>query len=142
MLQLYTPMFKRCITQSSYKKKTGVYKDIFEKKNPSKVPQEKIIKTLIYGNKFSSNQAEYALQTASASKSEYTEANIVIPKDVYVDDCSSGAKTKEEAMQLTDEIQIILSRGGFRLNGFTFCGESPTESLSGDNKSIKFAGIK
>ena len=32
MLQLYTLMFKRCITQSSYKKKTGVYKDIFGKK--------------------------------------------------------------------------------------------------------------
>ena len=80
-------MFKRCITQSTYKKKTGVYKDIFETKNPSKFPQEKIIKTLIYGIKFSSNQAEYALQkTASASKSEYTEANIVIQKDVYVDD--------------------------------------------------------
>ena len=45
-------------------------------------------------------------------------------------------------MQLTDEIQIISSRGGFRLKSFTFCGESPTESLSGDNKSIKFTGMK
>ena len=45
-------------------------------------------------------------------------------------------------MQLADEIQIILSRGGFTLKGFTFSGESPTESLSGDNKSINVAGMK
>ena len=114
-----------------------------ENLNPSKFPQEKIIKTLIYGTKSSGNQAEYALQkTASASKSEYPEANIVIQRDGYVDDCLSGANTKEEVMQLADEIQIILSGGGFTLNGFTFSGESPTESLSGDNKSINVAGMK
>ena len=45
-------------------------------------------------------------------------------------------------MQLADEIQIILSRGGFTLKGFTFYGESPTESLSGDNKNINVAGMK
>ena len=114
-----------------------------ENLNPSKFPQEKIIKTLIYGIKSSGNQAEYALRkTASASKSEYPEANIVIQRDVYIDDCLSGANTKEEVMQLADEIQIILSRGGFTLKGFTFSGESPTESLSGDNTSINVAGMK
>ena len=112
-----------------------------ENLNPSKFPQEKIIKTLIYGIKSSGNQAEYALRKA-ASKSEYPEANIAIQKDVYVDDCLSGANTKEEVMQLADEIQIILSSGGFTLKGFTFSGESLTESLSGDNKSINVAGMK
>ena len=114
-----------------------------ENLNPSKFPQEKIIKTLIYGIKSSGNQAEYSLpKTASASKSEHPEANIVIQRDVYVDDCLSGANTKQEVMQLADEIQIILSRGGFTLKGFTFYGESPTESLSGDNKNINVAGMK
>ena len=47
-----------------------------ENLNPSKFPQEKIIKTLIYGIKSSGNQAEYALRkAASASKSEYPEAS-------------------------------------------------------------------
>ena len=45
-------------------------------------------------------------------------------------------------MQLADEIQIILSRGRIILKSFTFSGESPTESLSGDNKSINAAGMK
>ena len=112
-----------------------------ENLNPRKFPQEKIIKTLIYDIKSSGNLVEYALQkTASASKSENPEANIVIQKDV--DDCLSGADTKEEVMQLADEIQIILSRGGFTLKGFTFSGESPIELLSGDNKSINVAGMK
>ena len=114
-----------------------------ENLNPSKFPQEKIIKTLIYGIKSSDNQAEYVLRkTASASKSEYPEVNIVIQKDVYVGDCFSRANTKEEVMQLADDIQIILSRGGFSLKGFTFSEESPAESLSGDNKSINVAGMK
>ena len=114
-----------------------------ENLNPSKFPQEKIIKTLIYGIKSSDNQAEYVLRkTASASKSEYPEVNIVIQKDVYVGDCLSRANTKEEVMQLADDIQIILSRGGFSLKGFTFSEESPAESLSGDNKSINVAGMK
>ena len=92
-----------------------------ENLEPRKFPQEKIIKTLIYGIKSSGNQAEYALrQTALASKSEYPEANRIIQKDVYVDDCLSGANTKEKVTQLADEIQIILSRGGFTLKGFTF----------------------
>ena len=74
-----------------------------ENLNPSKFPQEKIIKTLIYGIKSSGNQAEYALRkTASASKFEYPEANIVIQKDVSVDDYLSEANTKEEVMQLAD----------------------------------------
>ena len=47
-----------------------------ENLNPGKFPQEKIIKTLIYGIKSSGNQAEYALgKTASASKPEYPEAS-------------------------------------------------------------------
>ena len=114
-----------------------------ENLNLSKFPQEKIIKTLIYGIKSSGKQAKYTLRkTASARKSEYPEANIVIQKDVYVDDCLSGANTKEDVMQLADEIQIILTRGGFILKGFTFSGESPAESLSGDNKSINITGMK
>ena len=55
---------------------------------------------------------------------------------------STIAYQEQIVMQLADEIQIILSRGGFTLKGFTFSGESPTESLSGDNKSINVAGMK
>ena len=78
-----------------------------ENLNPSKFAQEKIIKTLIYGIKSSGNQAEYALRkTASTSKSRYPEANIVIQKDIYVANSISEANTsKEEVMQLADEIQ-------------------------------------
>ena len=78
-----------------------------ENLNPSKFAQEKIIKRLIYGIKSSGNQAEYALRKkASTSKSWYPEANIVIQKDIYVADCISEANTsKEEVMQLADEIQ-------------------------------------
>ena len=48
---------------------------------------------------------------------------------------STIAYQEQIVMQLADEIQIILSRGGFTLKGFTFSGESPTESLSGKIKA-------
>ena len=37
-------------------------------------------------------------------------------------------------MQVADEIQIVLSRVGFALTGFTFLGETALESFSGDKK--------
>ena len=54
-------------------------------------PEEKVIKTLIYGVKSSGNQAERGLrETAKLSKDEYPEVSEIINNDVLVDDCISG----------------------------------------------------
>ena len=37
---------------------------------------------------------------------------------------------------------LVLRRGGFNLKGFTFSGNVPLKSLSGDSESVKVAGIK
>ena len=85
-----------------------------------KLPEEKVIKTLIYGIKSSGNQAERAIrETARLSKDTYPEVNEIIFKDIYVDDCISGEISKDFAHQRSDELEIVLNRGGFSLKGVT-----------------------
>ena len=108
----------------------------------NKPPEEKIIKTLIYCVKSSGNQAENGLRrTANASKHQYPEVNEMILKDVYVDDCLTGEATKEKAMQRADEIELVLSRGGFALKGVTMSGSCPHDTLSSDGININVAGM-
>ena len=60
-----------------------------EELDPTKIPKEKVIKTLIYGIKSSGNQSEFALRRiAEMNKEEYPEVNKIIQRNVYVDDLS------------------------------------------------------
>ena len=114
-----------------------------ENLDPRYIPEEKVIKTLIYGVKSSGNQAEHALRlTASLSKNEFQEANNMIQNDVYVDDCMSGENSIELCHKRADEINLVLTRGGFSLKGFTFSKSDPPQELSQDTKSINVAGMK
>ena len=59
--------YKKCTIQSSKDKRTGATRDTFGSKTlkdlePSKVPDEKVIKTLIYDVRSSGNQAETDLR--------------------------------------------------------------------------------
>ena len=111
--------------------------------DPSKILDEKVIKTLIYGVRSSGNQAETGLRkTADISKNEYPEVCEIINKDIYVDDCLSGSSTETLAFKLSDELQIVVNRGGFSLKGFPFSGYSPYKSLSSDGESVGLAGLR
>ena len=60
--------------------------------DPHLIPEEKIIKTLIYGVKPSGNQAECGLRkTAKLYEAEYPEVSEIVHKDIYVDNCLTGA---------------------------------------------------
>ena len=105
--------------------------------------EEKVIKTLIYGVKSSGNQAEYGLrQTASLFKEENPSIFNMVNKDIYVDDCLSGGPSLDATMKCTDELELILNKGGFTLKGITITGKEPHESLSSDGSSISVAGAK
>ena len=109
----------------------------------SKIPKEKVIKTLIYGVKSSGNQSERALRlTGQLSKETYPEIYNIIQKDIYVDDCLSGEESTASAIKRADELQIVLNRGGFSLKGVTFSNQRPSSELSGDGESICVAGMK
>ncbi|XP_066933763.1 uncharacterized protein [Clytia hemisphaerica] len=111
--------------------------------DPSKIPKEKIIKTLIYGVRSSGNQAECGLRSIGQLFSkEYPEVNRIIKEDVYVDDCITGESSTKEAFKRADELQSVINRGNFTLKGFTFSGMKPTEDLSEDGSSISVGGMR
>ena len=111
--------------------------------DPTKIPKEKIIKTLIYGIRSSGNQAECGLRSIGKLFSEeYPETNRIIQKDVYVDDCITGESSIEQAFQRADELELVINKGNFTLKGFTFTGRKPTEDLSEDGSSITVGGMR
>ena len=112
--------------------------------NPNIKPFKHVIKTLIYGITSSGNQAERAVrETANLCKDEYPRENDIIQNDLYVDDCISGESSYERAKEVTDDLQVVLQKGGFSLKGITFSGFDPPEHLCNeDKKSVNVAGIK
>ena len=111
--------------------------------NPNNTPKWKVIKTLIYGIKSSVNQAERgSRQTAKLQADDYPRENDVIQHDVYVDDCLSGEDSEQKAFEVTDNLLLVLGRGGFTLKGITFSGSEPPSNLSDDGESVNVAGMR
>ena len=111
--------------------------------DPKEEPKTKVIKTVIYGVRSSGNQAERAVRlTAEKYIDQYPKAYDIIHKDVYVDDCISGALSESDGISATDELKLSLEKGGFTLKGFSFSGREPDESLSTDKESVSVGGLK
>ena len=68
--------------------------------------------------------------------------NHTAQKDIYVDDCLSGAQNLKNAMIRADEIELVLNRGGLSLKRVIFSGKGPPTTLSNDEASIKVAGMR
>ena len=114
-----------------------------ENLDPSNCPKQKVIKTLIYGVRSSGNQAEQALrEVAKQSFDQYPESVAIIINDTYVDDCASGDKTKELAIQRSEELELVGNKGGFKLKGVVVSGEHPPESMSEDGCTVFVAGMR
>ena len=109
----------------------------------SKIPKEKIIKTLIYGIKSSGNQAERGLrETAKCFAKEYPLINQIGQNDIYVDDCLSPENMEELALEKADQLELVLNRRSFSLKGITFSKRDPPNNLSTDDCSVMVAGMK
>ena len=102
----------------------------------SNKPSVKVIKTLIYGIKSSGNLAERGLrETARLTKNEFSQGKDVVQNDIYVDDCLSGEDTWEKILESTNNLKLVLNRGGF-----TFSGKDPPPNLPSDGTSINVGG--
>ena len=102
-----------------------------------------MIKTLIYGVNSNGNRPERGLrETARMSAMEFLEVNHIVQKDIYADDCSSGAQNLKDAMIRADQIELVLKRGGFSLKRVTFSGKDPPATLTNDEASINVAGMR
>ena len=111
--------------------------------DPSRIPEEKVIRTLIYGVRSSGNQAEYGLRkVAELSQYTYPEVNHIVQNDIYVDDCITREDRIDLAHHRADELEIVLNRGGFNLKGVSFSGEDPPSTLTEDGQMIFGEGMK
>ena len=111
--------------------------------NPSKIPHEKVIKTLIYGIRSSGNQAERALRQVSETfKDQYPDANRILQEDVFVDDCVTGDINHDETSKRAGELEVITSKGSFKLKGITLSGADPPSHLTNDGVSVGVGGMK
>ena len=98
--------------------------------DPTQPPEEKVIKTLIYGVKSSDNQAERGLrETARLMKHKYPEIHPIIIEDIYVDDCLSGTTTMARAQSIADK--LVVNHGGQAERIHLF---KPASSTSIDNR--------
>ena len=76
------------------------------------------------------------------SSPEYPCVNQIVQNDIYVDDCLSGKENEQKALEIADQVELVINRGGFSLKGITFSGKEPPSTLSADNTSINVAGMK
>lgn len=59
------------------------------------------------------------IQCALDHEKNFPEAaSIIIKKDFYMDDCISGASTKEEVLRIFEQVKEVLGKGGFELRKF------------------------
>ena len=80
----------------------------------TKIPEEKVIKTLIYGVKSSGNQAEFGLrETAKLFQEEFPRVTDIVSNDIYVDDCISGENSESKAIKSAEDLETVLNRGSF-----------------------------
>ena len=59
-----------------------------------------------------------------------------------MDDCVSGTDTFDQALRITDELQVAVGKGGFTFKGFIMSGSDPPKHLSNNSKSVAVAGLK
>ena len=76
------------------------------------------------------------------SSLEYPEASHIVHNDIYVDDCISGQNNQEDLRILTDDLEVVLNKGGFQLKGITVSGHKPPSNLSSDEVSVGVGGMK
>ena len=74
-------------------------------------------------------------------KKRSTPENAKLSMKTLVDDCISGENSIDNINNVTDNLMIVLSKGGFGLKGITFSGCDPPEHLSKNGNSVNVAGM-
>ena len=88
-----------------------------------------------FGVSASSFAANMALkQNAINHAIEYPFAAQAVERSFYVDDCLTGANSKEEAIELQRQLQNLFTRGGFLLRKWNSSDHTVLDHLSSDLK--------
>ena len=84
-------------------------------------PDIYVIQRISFGDKPSGAIATVALRkTAEMGKDQFPEASQVILNNTYMDDIIESVNDREKAKQITDDIEKLLNKGGFKLKEWTY----------------------
>ena len=91
----------------------------------------------VFGAKSSPTCANYALKRVGLdNEEEYPIATKAIQNDFYMDDFINSVETPEEAIEVFNQLQPLLSRHGFELKKWISNNDSVTKAIPEDLKSI------
>ena len=98
------------------------------------------VKTVLtFGDKQAPAMAQIALRkTAEEAKEAFPVAAQVIQNNTYMDDICDSVLTKEEARDLTRDIDSVLETGGFRVKGWVSNKAETLDVPKGEQKAATF----
>ncbi|XP_065076070.1 uncharacterized protein LOC135699709 [Ochlerotatus camptorhynchus] len=76
-------------------------------------------------------------QLADDEQDNFPRATEVLRKDFYVDDLFSGADSEEEAIELREQLDTLLSKGGFTLRKWASNIPAVLHDVSPDNRALQ-----
>ena len=97
-----------------------VHRYLWRNLQTDKKPDVYVKTVLTFGDKPSPAMAQIALQrTAEEGEKAHPEAARIIKEDTYMDDICFSVSSRDQAVQLTEEIDDVLAEGGFRVKGWS-----------------------
>ncbi|XP_062714051.1 uncharacterized protein LOC134290853 [Aedes albopictus] len=96
------------------------------------------LQTVTYGTASAPFLATRVLmQLAEDEGSNYPLAKPVLKKDFYVDDLFSGGKDASEAIELRNQLEALLAKGGFQLRKWASNDETVLNEIPPENRALK-----
>ncbi|XP_045461089.1 uncharacterized protein LOC123671351 [Harmonia axyridis] len=129
------------------------FQHIYWRSSPDQPVTEFELNTVTYGLKPSAFLALRVLkQLVFDEGKDFPRASKVLDDDIYVDDILTGAFNVQEAIELRDELQVMLKKGGFSLKKFSsncldILNDLPPDHIEAkldfndDNMGIKILGL-
>ena len=107
-----------------------------------KEPQVYVMTRVNMGDRPASAIATEAMyQTAELQKEVKPEASEFIQRSAYVDDLIGSTKDTETAKSLSEDVQHVLGKGGFKVKGWTFTGDNISSQLKGIGDQTAVLGV-
>ena len=96
-----------------------VYRFLWRNMETNRDPNVYVKTVLTFGDKPAPSMAQITLRKTAEQKIEvHPEAAETLKRDTYMDDICDSVTSLEKAEKLTDELDIVLAKGGFKVKGW------------------------
>lgn len=99
--------------------------------NTSRDPDTYVIQRVSFGDKPSGTVATVAMRKrAELSKENYPQAANTVISNSYMDDIVDSVHSDAQAKQLTNEIEAVLVKGGFKIKGWFYSNDKTANEMA------------